>query len=177
MIKYLSKWQHRKNKPATRNEHTECRKYFNYKFYIIFCQWDLRVSWGSPIRFSLGLWHVLWSLRTDVLEDTAAPSFKVEVTRVSMQLSLSWLLIITSSVVLPNYRVQEFALTNFTKRLLKECMDKNVPCKHFYLNTFLLETRLMGQTCGVAISSSAINKSIANNGIISKHDASIVGQR
>jgi hypothetical protein len=111
------------------------------------------------------------------LEDIAAPSFKVEVTRVSMQLSLSWLLIITSPVVLPTYSVQEFAPTNFTNRPLKECMDKNVPCKNFYQNTFLQDTRPMGQTCGVATSSSAINKSIANNGIISKHDASIVGQR
>jgi len=49
--------------------------------------------------------------------------------------------------------------------------------KNFYQNTFLQDTRPMGQTCGVATSSSAINKSIANNGIISKHDASIVGQR
>lgn len=50
------------------------------------CQLDLRFLRGSPIRFSLGLWHVLWSVGTNVLEDIAACSIKVEVTSVSMQL-------------------------------------------------------------------------------------------
>jgi hypothetical protein len=49
--------------------------------------------------------------------------------------------------------------------------------KIFTKPQFLQKTRSMGQTCGVATSSSAINKSIANNGIISEHDASIIGQR
>jgi hypothetical protein len=62
-------------------------------------------------------------------------------------------------VDLPNYNVQEFAPTKFTKGLLEEYMDKNVPCKNFYQTTFFwLKTRSMGQICGVATPSSAITK-------------------
>lgn len=56
-------------------------------------------------------------------------------------------------------------------------MDKNVPCKIFYQTTFYAENAINGANMRRCHTELSNKQNIANNGIISEHDASIIRQR